>query len=536
MLDLLIKNAQIIDGSANAKPYIADIAIDNGTIIQISPLIKMSAKRVIDAKNEIVTPGFIDIHRHEDVFVFSKDYGEIQLRQGITTAISGNCGISIVPLPAKYKKEILNNRKAFLGILPENKVFESFADYFSVLEKEKLPINFGTLIGNASVHLAIKGFESGKLSSKEIVLAHKEIKKALQNGVFGISLGIFYPPENLYSFDDFIKVLEPIRNKNIPLIMHIRGEGDLLVSSVKEAISIAKELNVPLHISHYKCVGQRNWGHLLKEATKQIDDSIKSGMKITLDIYPWTAGATQLIKLLPPEFIKGTAEEIVSRLKEPSLRKKCKETLSKRQKHFDNIIDSIGWQNIVIASLQTENNQKFIGKRISEIAEISKKDPFDAAFDLLIEENCNIGIIIFLANKKDIDSIIKYPYSCIISDSIYPENGLTHPRQYATFTKFIAEFVRDRKVLTLPLAIHKITHLSAKILSISNKGLLKEGYDADICIFNIDKIESTANYLNPKVLGKGFSFVIVGGEIANENDTFKRTASGKVIYAKEPNL
>ncbi|MDR0822223.1 MAG: amidohydrolase family protein, partial [Endomicrobium sp.] len=229
MFDLLIKNGIIVDGNGK-EPFNADIALLKGKISKIAPIIKEEASRVIDAAGQFVTPGFIDMHRHEDAFVFNPYYGEIQIRQGITTTINGNCGLSAAPLPLKYKDEILKYIKPIAGIIPQDKIFETFGDYLAVVEKEKLPINFGMLMGNGTLRMAVNGF-ANQLGDEEIRLAHKYIEDALQNGAFGISMGIAYMPEILYDHKTFIKVLEPLRGQGIPITTHIRGEGNLLVEA-----------------------------------------------------------------------------------------------------------------------------------------------------------------------------------------------------------------------------------------------------------------------------------------------------------------
>lgn len=531
MIDLLIKNAKVADGSGK-EPYNADIAVEGGKIVSIAADIKADAAVKIYAQNRNVAPGFIDVHRHEDIAVFDKNYGEVQLRQGITSTISGNCGLSIAPLPKKYRKDILNYLKPIMGLLDEDKDFEMFSDYMRTLENIKLPLNFGMHAGADTIHLAVKGFSDEKLNREEIAEFHRYLQDALESGAFGVSLGIAYMPEILYSIEDFAQVLAPLHSKDIPLVTHIRGEGNLLYDAVKEVIEIAQKLNIPLHISHYKCLGKKNWGHLLEKTTLLIEKARSSGTKVTIDVYPWTAGASQLAQILPIEFLEGGLAKTAERLKDKEMRQKCKEILSSPQKDFENQIDLIGWENIMITSAQKEKNKNFIGKRMSEIAQETGKDPFDAAFDLLSEEDCNVSMVNFIASKEDIDTILKYPYSIIISDSIYPSSGMPHPRRYGTYPLILSEFVRDRKVLSLPLAVHKMTKAPADIFNIKNKGLIKEGYDADIVIFDLNKIKNNADYMKPASFGEGFDYVIAGGQIAVKDDVFLKTKTGKVLKRK----
>ena len=399
----------------------------------------------------------------------------------------------------------------------------------ALLDREALAVNFGMYQGNGTLRMAVKGFAGGRLTPAEVQGAHRYLENALQNGAFGVSMGIAYVPESEYDHAGFTEVLAPLRGTGRPLVTHIRGEGNLLVSAVEEVIAVAEALAVPLHISHYKCLGHKNWGHGLARATALIDAARQRGMDVTVDVYPWTAGSTQLAQVLPPEFLEGGLEKATERLKDPSLRKRCTEILKTPQTSFENQVDLIGWENIMVTSVQTEKNRPYVGKKISEIAAIRGCDPFYAAFDLLVHEHCAVSMVNFIACEGDIETIMRYPYSTIISDSIYPPGGNPHPRQYGTFPKVLAEYVRDKKVLSLTEAIHKITQGPAELLSIANKGLIKEGYDADMAIFDLAKVENHATYLDPKQFGTGFSYVLVNGVVANDHDAFLHTTSGKVL-------
>lgn len=528
MINLLIKNAVIVDGSG-AEPYPAEIAVIDGKVARIAPKITADAEQVIDARKQYVTPGFIDMHRHSDAAVFKDGFGEIELRQGVTTTINGNCGLSIAPCPEKWKTDIFSYLKPIIGSVPKNRRFETFSEYLQVLENKKLPINFGMHVGNGTLRMAAKGFGKGRLIKEEAAAARSYLVDAIQSGAFGVSMGIVYMPENMYDLDGFVEVLEPIRNSKIPLVTHIRGEGDLLVESLEEVIEIARRLNVPLHVSHYKCVGRQNWGHLLAKATELLDRSREQGMQITCDVYPWTAGSTQLVQLLPPEYLEGGMEKTTERLKDPALRRKCREILEVKQTRFENLLASIGWESVMITTVHTEKNRPYVGMRVSEIAKLQGKDPYDCAFDMLVDEDCDVSMVNFIACEEDIATILKYPYSSVISDSIYPDGGIPHPRQYGTYPKLLCDYVRDKSVLTLPEAIHKITNGPAQVLSIPGKGLVKEGYDADLCVFDLKNIKNNATYVSPRGLGTGFSYVLVNGKIANDHDGFLNTGAGRVL-------
>ena len=528
MYDLIVKNCSVVDGSGS-EAFSADIAVKDGKFVRIAPDIREEAAKTLDAEGKTTTPGFIDIHRHEDAFAFRPDFGEVQLRQGVTTTINGNCGLSIAPCPPQWRTDILQYLKPIIGSLPEGIEFDSFSQYLDAVGKQKLPINFGMHVGNGTLRMAAKGFAAGKLSADEVATVHRYLEDAMRSGAFGVSMGVVYQPESYYDMPGFLEALAPLKGSGIPLVTHIRGEGSLLVESLEEVIAIAKALEVPLHVSHYKCVGAPNWGHLLRKATELIEKEQAGGMSITVDVYPWLAGSTQLTQVLPPEFLEGGMAETTKRLKDPAERKRCMEILREPQTSFENQVQLLGWENIMVGSVKTEKNRDCEGKRITEIAEMRGMDPYEAALTLLADEDCEVSMINFIACDEDVETIMKLPYSFIISDSIYPDRGRPHPRQFGTFPKLLSEYVRDRKALSLPQAVNKFTNAPAMRFRIPDKGLIREGYDADLTVFDLAGIANHATFLDPRQLGTGFTWVLVNGVLANEKDNFINSGAGKVL-------
>lgn len=528
MPDLILRNCQVVDGGGGA-PFTSDIAIRGGKIAGVAQAIADTASSEIDVDGQYVAPGFIDIHRHSDAIVFRPDFGEIQLRQGITTTINGNCGLSIAPCPPKWREEILSFLKPVIGSVPSDIEFDSFSQYLEQVSRLRLPINFGMHIGNGTLRIASKGFALGKMTSEEVATAHSYLFDALSAGAFGVSMGLAYAPENNYDLDGVVEVLDSIRGIGVPLVTHIRGEGTLLPEALREVIAIAKRLEAPLHVSHFKCVGACNWGRLLRQAIDMIEAEQAAGMSITCDVYPWVAGSSLLAQILPPDYLEGGMAKATQRLKDAGQRERCKDILSRPQTDFENQALLLGWENIMVGSVKTEKNRECEGKRISEIAAMRGMDPADAALELLADEDCEVSMINFIACEEDIETILKLPYSFIISDSIYPDGGKPHPRQYGTFPKILAEYVRDRRILTLQEAVRKFTAAPAERFRIAGKGMIKEGYDADLVVFDLEAVRNGATYLNPRELGTGLSYVLVNGKIANDHDSFINTGAGKVL-------
>lgn len=524
----LIKNGNIVDG-CNTPAFKGDVLIADGKIVKIGKNLQEADATVIEAEGKYVTPGFIDIHRHADANVFLENFGEIEIRQGLTTIVNGNCGLSIVPCPKEHRDEIFDFLKAIIGEVHSEKEFDDYKSYMAVLSEYKLPINVGMLIGDGTVRAAVKGYETGKLSEEELSKVQEYIDSSLRDGALGVSLGIVYAPEYNYDLEDFVKVLAPMTKYKAPLVTHIRGEGDIFKESIEEVIEIARRLKVPLHISHLKCIGKRNWGHGVKTVLSLIDKAREEGMDVTCDVYPYTAGSTQLIQVLPPEFLEGGFSEITKRLQNKEKREELTQILKTPSSHFENLVSSIGWDNIRVTTVQTEKNRKYTGKSIAEIAKMMNKDPYECAYDLMVDENCNIAMVDFITSEEDIRTIMKYPYTSIISDTVYPEGGVPHPRMYGTYPRILQKYVREEKVLTIEEAVYKMTALPASLYHFETKGKIKEGMDADLLIFDLNQVETKAVYDDPRRLATGFSYVFVNGEMAVKDDCYLGSRTGRLM-------
>jgi len=518
MFDYIFNNASLIDGTG-AAAFKADIGVKDGKIAAVG----QSLPSGMDLNGRTVAPGFIDIHRHADAAVLRPGFGELELRQGLTTIINGNCGMSIVP----GNEEISTYISPVVGELP--KKIGNFTDYRALLERSKLPMNVGTLAGSGTLRAAISGYHVKELDANALKALHNSLEEAIAAGIRGVSVGFSYLPDLYYKPQTLAKALAPLRGGKLPIVCHVRGEGGMLYESIEEAITAAKLLSVPLHISHFKCIGRRNWGKLLHKTIGLIEKSQAEGQAITCDVYPWTAGSTQLANLLPPEFLEGGFADTTKRLQDPKQRALCRDIMSRPSKEFENVVESMGWQSVYISGLKSPGNSDCIGKSISEIAAMRACDPFDAAFDILAEENCDVTMINYITCEEDIAAVLALDYSCVISDSLYGGASLPHPRCYGNVAMLLSEYVNKRGALTLEQAINKLSGLPAQILGIENKGLIKPGYDADLLVIKPEGLSSTANYQRPNSLASGIDLVLVNGQVALENDALTGVKNGRVI-------
>jgi N-acyl-D-aspartate/D-glutamate deacylase len=540
MFDVLLKNGRIVDGAGGpAAP--GDLGISGGRIAALGGPVEGKAERVIELDGELVAPGFLDIHRHADAAVFRPGFGEAELRQGITTIVNGNCGMSAAPLPPARRGEILGFLAPVTGILPEKDArgapvrFETFPEYVSLLKTRALPLNIGVLAGSGTIRAAVMGYGGGKPGKEELRRIHALLEEALAAGAPGVSVGFSYLPDMHYTAAGLAAALAPLSRRGgpgragegPPLVCHVRGEGDLLYPSVAEAIEAARLLKTPLRISHFKCIGRKNWGAGLEKVIALIERNREEGMKIDCDAYPWTAGSTQMLCLLPPSFLAGGTGETLRRFRDPGERAACRKALSKPGRDFENIALGAGWDAIFVAGLESENNRPLIGKNLAEIAALRGTDPCEAAFDLLAEEQGNVTMVDYITCQEDIDRIARLPYTSIISDSVYPDKALPHPRNSTNIAMVFHEMVCRRGTLSAEEAVHKLTGLPAEAMGLRGKGLLKPGFDADIAIFKPENISAPADYARPDCFTSGFDYVFIAGKAVLEKGSLTGLMPGR---------
>ena len=527
MLDWLIQNAQIVDGEGGA-PYRADLGIQSGSIAAVGNLSGAEAHCTLDAAGRCLTPGFIDIHRHGDAALFRPHYGDAELAQGLTTVINGNCGLSLAPVTGPHRMEILRYLTPITGEIPAGREFSSLSDYFRQAGQVSLALNVGMLAGMGTLRANVAGFADGELDKGQYRQLHALLETSLTDGALGVSLGLGYAPECFYTTGQLIRALAPLRQSGQVITVHMRQEGDGVADALREMIDVARALRTPVEISHLKAIGRRNWHRAVPEMLACIAGARDEGLEVTCDVYPYTAGSTQLIHVLPPEFQIGGTESLSRALANDAARAEMRRRMETGT-DFENISDLTGFENIRATTLHLPENRRFEGKSIAEIAQVLGKDPFDTLFDLLAEEHCTVSMIDFITNEDDIAEILRAPFSGVISDATYPTSGLLHPRVYGTFPRLIETYVRKRQVLSLPEAVRKVTRLPAERFQLTRKGRIAPGADADLCMFRPENLRETGDYSNPARCASGMDFVFVGGVPAIENGQRTNRMSGTLL-------
>ena len=509
MFDIVIMNGSVLDGSGREAKRL-DVGVRDGKIAALGDLKNAEAKEVIDATGKTVCPGFLDLHRHADAALFRPGYGDCDLFQGITTIGNGNCGLSLAPQAGPYASAIAAYLHPVTGDFSGIPV-DSLADYHRALKARPLPVNALMLAGGGTIRASVAGFGKMRLDDEDFSAIHKKLEAALSEGAAGVSLGLGYAPECYYTTDELIRALEPIRNTGTVLSVHMREEAMKLLPSLDEMITVARELRVPLQISHLKATGRENWGKLAPLALKRIADAREAGLDVCCDVYAYTAGSTQLIHILPPEFLQGGPAAITERLKDSAARRQLLDRLD-NGRDFDNYVYLVGWENIFISSLRRPEDSAYIGKSIQEAA--GDRDPANFALDLLRDNGCEVTMIDFITSEEDIARILQSPFAYSISDATFPTTGKLHPRVYGAFSQVIETYVNRMHALTLPEAVNRMTLRPAMRYGLKGKGRIEIGADGDILVFDPQRVRVKATYGAPDQRAEGMDYVLVNGQIA----------------------
>lgn len=531
MKTILIKNGIIYDGLGSSG-QLADLYIEDGRIVQIKKDLLKEADLKIDASGKVVTPGFVDIHRHHDAKPLNDpEFGIVELSQGITTAVCGNCGISMTPRPADNQKaeEYYAFEEPVMGPIDLDGPV-TYREYLERLDEVDLPLNTAAMVGTGAVKICVKGFSDTPYTLEELNEARELIEDALAAGAPGISLGIMYLPECYSNIEEFTYILEPVGRYGKVITTHIRGEGDSMIQSVREVIEIARRVGCALEISHFKSVGMKNWGRDIHVAIEEIEKARAQGLDVTCDFYPYEGGSTALTTMLPPVFVAGDMMKALKKLGTPEGVKEFRRASRILYDDWDNFCISLGWDRIIISGVNRPENKKFLGMRMTEASErFGFADAEELAAHLMHSEDGRTAIINMSMSQEDIDTVARLPYSNFISDAIYAKTDTPHPRMYGAFPKVIREYVGERHLLPLEEAIRKMTSQPAARMKLAGKGILREGMDADVLVFDPENFRDHATFTEPAKLSTGLDYSIIGGQIVVDHGRIVTRNAGKSI-------
>ncbi len=524
MFDLLIHNARIIDGTGQ-KAYHASIAIENNRIVAIGQL-PNEAKTIIDADNLAVIPGIIDPHSHADLILplSPKKQAELmrcKLSQGITTTIIGNCGLGCAPVVTDGAEVILRAVNAWMTPERVEWNWRTVGEYLERIQSDGLALNIATLAPHGPIRISAMGLSKGPPSRSQMKKMCGLLEQALEEGAIGLSTGLIYPP-GIYSETTELKQLARIvADSGGIYTSHIRGSSETLIPAVKELLEVGSETGVRVHHSHNEAVGRKHWSKI-DRVLRMEEQAERDGVRVSFDMFPYTAAATMMIAIYPPWSLEGGVDQLMIRLQDGKTRDRIRRDIERRKPDGGwphNLVRATGWDSIHIGYVESARNKSVENRSLTELARLTGKTQFDAISDLIIEERGQVSMLIYEVSgeKEERNLLARYAHhrlGAFCTDAEDYGRGLPHPAAYGAFARILSKFVREDKLLTLEEAIRKMTSYPAQIFGLKDRGLIRPGAYADLVIFDPGRIRDNSNYKNPRRQATGIDAVIINGCIA----------------------
>ena len=519
--DIVIVNGRVVDGAGNPW-FKADVGITGDSICAVGKSLDAGAERTVDAEGLVVAPGFIDIHGHSSYSVLIDPRVESKIRQGVTTEVSGNCGTSPAPMSGAVKEY---RQRFMMAQFPEGFEFNwgTMGEYLDRIDEGGSAFNVVPLVGQGSVRQNVMGFEDRQPTRGEMDEMRELMAGVMKDGAWGMSSGLVTTPSCYADTDELTELAKVVAGHDGVYYIHLRGEGETLFTALNEAFEICKRSGVALEIVHFKASGRDNWGNT-EEGLRMVEEARAQGMDITLDQYPYVASSISLSALLPPWVHEGGNDRLLERIRDPMTRKRIKKGPARLTRELGDVMISFA-----------KNHSEYEGLRVPEIARMEGKDPMDSVFDLLLAENAQASMVVFGMSEEDVERVMGSPYMMVCSDGlgVSPSGvytrGKPHPRYSGAFPRVLSRYVRERGVLTLQEAVRKMTSLPAQRIGLRDRGLLREGFKADIVIFDPGTVNDEATFTDPHRFPRGIPYVMVNGTLVIEDGVQTDELPGGVL-------
>lgn len=509
--DVLLRGGTIYDGSGEPG-RVADLAIHGDTIAAIGDLSGAAGKVEIDARGLAVAPGFVNMMSWANESLLENGRSQSDIRQGVTLEVMGE-GNSMGPLSPAMKDLM----QRYQGDIKYNVAWNTLGEYLGHLEKRGISTNVASFIGAATPRIYVIGYDNRKPTADELEQMKELVRAAMREGAMGVASSLIYPPGHFADTAELTALASAAGEFGGLYASHIRNEGNQLVESIEEAIAIGKGAGVRVEIYHLKAAGKQNWG-LFDKALETIETARAAGMEVTADVYTYPASSTGLNSVMPPWVQEGGFEASVKRLKNKSIRARIKREMNTESTDWENMWLGAGSpENILLVGFKSEKLKPLAGKTVAEIAKMRKTSPEDTVMDLIVEDGSRIQTIYFSQSIDNLRKAVKLPWVGFCSDAaslaaegVFLKNS-THPRAYGSFARVPGLFVREEKLIPLELAIRKLATLPAKTLRVDRRGELKQGYFADVLVFDPDTIADKATFTKPHQYAVGMKHVFVNG-------------------------
>ena len=520
MFDIVIRNGSIVDGSGNPW-YYGDVGVRGDRIEAIDDLSAADASRVIDARGKIVCPGFMDMHALSDIMLLAEPEHEGKIRQGITTELLGNDGLSYAPVSPPVLQEL---RRYLSGLYGNPEIawnWGSVRDYLSRFDG-KVAVNVAYAIPQCVLRLGAMGWQRRSPSEREIAAMQVLIEQGMEDGAVGFSTGLSYPPNSYAGADELIQLCRTVARYNGFYVTHMRNYFDQIFEALTEAIRIGREAQVPVMISHLKIGSERHRGKA-GEILALIEQARREGVDVTMNCYPYQAGSGPLFRLLPDWSAEGGPDAMAARLSRPTTRREIAAYFSEAD--FD-------WRACTISAVGSEANKRLEGQTFERAIRGSGKDPVDFICDLLLQEEFEVSIINFAGNDvesaEDIKAVMTHPATMVCTDGLLIGRS-PHPRTFGAFARYLRLYARELRALSWEEAIRKITSLPAQRLRLQTRGLLKRGFVADIVVLNPERVTDCSTFEEGRQYATGIDHVLVNGRLTLDDGRHTAARPGRAL-------
>lgn len=528
--DILIKNGQLVDGTGQPA-NIGDIGINADTIAAIGNLENAKGIKEIDATGLTVAPGFINMLSWANESLIEDGKSQSDIRQGVTLEVFGE-GWSMGPLTEQSKEAIQGISD---GSIEYDITWETLGEYLEFLETKGVAPNVTSFVGATTLRINTVGFEDRAPTSAEMDTMKTMVRKAMEEGAMGIGSSLIYAPGFYSSTEELIELCKVASEYDGMYISHMRSEGNRFLESLDELIQIADEADIRAEVYHLKQGGKDNWNKL-DPAIAKIDSARSAGLHITTNMYNYTAGATGLDAAMPPWVQEGGYEKWAERLQDPAIRKKVAKEMTTPTDEWENLMLGTGsYDKILLIGFKNDSLKYLTGKSLAEVAKMRNTSPEETAMDLVVQDGSRVGTVYFLMSEENVKKQLTLPYMSFGSDAessategVFLESS-THPRAYGNVARLLGKYVRDEKVIPLEEAIYKLTMLPATNLKIKKRGALKEGYFADLAIFDPNTISDNATFEKPMQYATGMQHVFVNGQHVLKDGEHTGALPGKVV-------
>lgn len=525
-MKILVKNGTIVDGSGGPR-YAGNVAVEDALITAVGQVEGSGFDQVIDARGMVISPGFIDTHSHSDLQVLVNPYVEPKIRQGITTELLGQDGISMAPLPQKYVSPWRKNLAGLEG--DSDQIDWSYGNtegYLRLLQKSGVGLNEAYLVPHGNIRMEAMGLDNRQPTAAELEQMRAITRREMEAGAYGLSSGLIYMPCAYARADELVEMCKVVAEFDGAFVVHQRSEADTILESMEEVLGVGRKSGVKVHFSHFKICGRKNWGYV-DQMLALIDRAKEEGIRISLDQYPYVAGSTMLGVILPPWVHDGGTDNLLKRLEDAELRKKMIRDIEQGIPGWDNFIDFAGLDQIFVTSVKSKANEDLVGKNLIQIGEIRGKDPYNATFDLLYAEQNAVGMVDFYGLEEHIIRFMTRPEQNVCTDGLL--GGKPHPRVYGAFPRVLGKYVREDKALTLEAAVKKMTSKPAEVFGFERRGLLKNGNYADLVVFNPETVIDKGTFVDPIQYPLGIEYVFINGNPVVQSGNYEKKLAGNVL-------